>query len=112
MNLPPTLDRPEAEFSGFAQGDGLLTPPDFVSMIGILLPIALFVVVSTPSLQLFCRIRKCQEPMLVQTLRPEASIEGEEGSGNSPGDCFPRRKMKALSVGFPGREKSRITPRR
>ena len=37
---PPTLDRPEAEFSGFAQGDGLVTPPDFVSMIGTLLPIA------------------------------------------------------------------------
>lgn len=37
---PPTLDRPKAEFSGFAQGDGLVTPPDFVSMIGTLLPIA------------------------------------------------------------------------
>lgn len=36
----PTLDRPKAEFSGFAQGDGLVTPPDFVSMIGTLLPIA------------------------------------------------------------------------
>ncbi len=38
---PPTLDRPKAEFSGFAQGDGLVTSPDFVSMIGTLLPIAL-----------------------------------------------------------------------
>lgn len=37
---PPTLDRPKAEFSGFAQGDGLVTPPNFVSMIGTLLPIA------------------------------------------------------------------------
>ena len=36
----PTLDRPKAEFSGFAQGDGLVAPPDFVSMIGTLLPIA------------------------------------------------------------------------
>ena len=36
----PTLDRPKAGFSGFAQGDGLVTPPDFVSMIGTLLPIA------------------------------------------------------------------------
>ena len=36
----PTLDRPKAESSGFAQGDGLVTPPDFVSMIGTLLPIA------------------------------------------------------------------------
>lgn len=35
---PPTLDRPEAEFSGFAQGDGLVTPPGFVSMIETLLP--------------------------------------------------------------------------
>ena len=37
---PPTLDRPKAEFSGFAQGDGLVTPPDFVSRIGTLFPIA------------------------------------------------------------------------
>ena len=36
----PTLDRPKAEFSGFAQGDGLVTPPDFVSMIGTLFTIA------------------------------------------------------------------------
>ena len=36
----PSLDRPKAEFSGFAQGDGLVTPPDFASMIGTLLPIA------------------------------------------------------------------------
>ncbi len=36
----PTLGRPKAEFSGFAQGDGLVTPPDFVSRIGTLLPIA------------------------------------------------------------------------
>jgi hypothetical protein len=36
----PTLDRPKAEFSGFAQNDGLVTRPDFVSMIGTLLPIA------------------------------------------------------------------------
>jgi 23S rRNA (adenine2030-N6)-methyltransferase len=36
-----TLDRPKAEFSGFARGDGLVTPPDFVSRIGTLFPIAL-----------------------------------------------------------------------
>jgi hypothetical protein len=35
-----TLDRPKAEFSGFAQGNGLVTPPDFVSRIGPLVPIA------------------------------------------------------------------------
>jgi len=40
MIRSPTLDRPKAEFCGFAQGDGLLTPPDFVSMIGTLFPIA------------------------------------------------------------------------
>ena len=37
---PPTLNRPKAEFSGFAQGDRLVLPPDFVSVIGTLLPIA------------------------------------------------------------------------
>jgi hypothetical protein len=36
------LDRQVAEFSGFAQGDRLVTHPDFVSMIGTLLPIAPF----------------------------------------------------------------------
>ena len=34
------------------------------------------IVVSTPSLQLFCRIRKAQEPMGVQTFRPELAVEG------------------------------------
>ena len=37
---PPTLDRPKAEFSGFDQGDRLVMSPDFVSVIGTLLPIA------------------------------------------------------------------------
>ena len=36
----PTLDRPKAEFSGFAQGDGLVTPPHCFSMTGTLMPIA------------------------------------------------------------------------
>lgn len=36
----PKLERPEAEFSGFAWGDGPVTPPDFISMIGSLLPTA------------------------------------------------------------------------
>ena len=36
----PAFYRLWAEFSGFAQGDGLVTPPDLVSMIGTLLPIA------------------------------------------------------------------------
>jgi hypothetical protein len=36
------LNRPQAEFSVFAQGNGLVMPPDFVSMIGTLLPIAPF----------------------------------------------------------------------
>ncbi|MBB2830547.1 UNVERIFIED_ORG: hypothetical protein GGD51_000648 [Rhizobium esperanzae] len=34
-----------------------------------------FVVVSTPILHLFAGIRKCQEPMLVQTFGPEATVE-------------------------------------
>jgi hypothetical protein len=35
----PTLDRPKADFSGFAHGDGLVALPDFVSRISTLLPI-------------------------------------------------------------------------
>lgn len=67
------------------------------------------VVVSTPILQLFAGIRKAHEPMCVQALGPELAVECEEGRGNSLGDCFPRREMKPLSVGFPGREKSSVT---
>lgn len=37
---PRTLDRPWREFSGFDQGDRLVMSPDFVSVIGALLPIA------------------------------------------------------------------------
>ncbi len=37
---PRTFYRLWREFSGFAQGDGLVTPPDFVSVIGTLFPIA------------------------------------------------------------------------
>ena len=44
----------------------------------------------TPTLHLFLGIRKAQEPVCVQTFRPEAPVE---------------RLNDALSVGFPGREK-------
>ena len=37
---PRCLDRRRVEFSGFDQGDGLVAPPDFVSEIGVLFPIA------------------------------------------------------------------------
>lgn len=70
----------------------------------------ILVVVSDPSLHLFGRIRKRQEPVRVQALAPEAAIECEEGSGIDPVDQFPRRNMKALSVGLPGREKSSMPP--
>jgi hypothetical protein len=83
MIRPPSLDRPEAEFLASAQGDGLVTPPVFVSMIGTLLPIApvwpFLVVVSAPSLQLFDRSCEGQEPVLVQAFGAEPAIEGEEG---------------------------------
>ena len=36
----------------------------------------ILVVVSAPSLQLFLRVRKGQEPMSVQTFRSEAAVEG------------------------------------
>ena len=35
---PRTFYRPWREFSGFDQGDRLVMPPDFVSVIGALLP--------------------------------------------------------------------------
>ncbi|AVH44342.1 hypothetical protein At1D1609_42970 [Agrobacterium tumefaciens] len=40
MNRPRFLDHLRLEFSGFIQGGGLVEPPDFISEIGTLLPIA------------------------------------------------------------------------
>jgi hypothetical protein len=40
MNRPQTLDQYRLEFSGFIQGCGLIAPPEFISEIGTLLPIA------------------------------------------------------------------------
>jgi len=49
--------------------------------------------------------------MRVQALGAQAAVEGEEGAAIDPVDQMSRRKMKALSVGLPGREKSRVTQR-
>lgn len=40
MNRPRFLDHRRLEFSGFIQGGGLVAPPEFISEIGTLLPIA------------------------------------------------------------------------
>lgn len=40
LNRPRFLDHLRLEFSGFIQGGGLVEPPDFISEIGTLLPIA------------------------------------------------------------------------
>lgn len=40
LNRPQTLDQRRLEFSGFSQGGGLVTLPEFMSAIGTLLPIA------------------------------------------------------------------------
>lgn len=53
------------------------------------------VVVSTPMLHLPPGVVKGQEPVGVQALRPELTVEG----------------LDELSVGLPGREKSNSTPR-
>lgn len=63
------LDRRRPEFSDCDQGGGLAASPDFVSMIGALLPNravgSFLVVVSTPILQLFSGIFKAKEPMRI-----------------------------------------------
>lgn len=41
LNRPRFLDQLRLEFSDFIQGGGLVEPPDFISEIGTLLPIAL-----------------------------------------------------------------------
>jgi len=58
---------------------------------------AFLIVVSAPILHLFPSVCKAQEPVGVETLGSEATIE--------------RFDIYALSVAFPGREKSRVTPR-
>ncbi|RVK47174.1 hypothetical protein CN126_28375 [Sinorhizobium meliloti] len=40
LNRPRFLDQRRLEFSGFIQGGGLVAPPEFISAIGTLLPIA------------------------------------------------------------------------
>jgi len=42
VHLPPTLDHLGLDFSGFDQIGGLVSPSDFTSIIGDLLPIALW----------------------------------------------------------------------
>jgi len=42
MHLPPTLDHLGLDFPGFDQIGGLVSPTEFMSMIGDLFPIALW----------------------------------------------------------------------
>lgn len=49
--------------------------------------------------------------MLAHALGPEPTVEHEDGAETVWEAVFPRRKMNALSVGFPGHEKSGVTPR-
>ena len=68
---------------------------------------SVLVAVPEPSLQFFLCVRKAHEPVRVQAFRPELAVECEEIRKQS-GGLFSRRKMKPLSVGLPGREKSRV----
>jgi hypothetical protein len=55
------------------------------------------------------RVAEAHEPMRVQTFRPELSIQAfDEGARHCRSDQW--RDM-THSVGFPGREKSSVTPR-
>ncbi|ASP23449.1 hypothetical protein ANTHELSMS3_05069 (plasmid) [Antarctobacter heliothermus] len=127
MHCSPTLDRRKLDFPGCLTMTGWLRHRDNArqsgryirSRYGVGLRCNVYhcpagdceaICREGPIFQLFAGVGKAHEPMRVQALCPELAVEGEEGSGNSPGDCWPRRKMKPLSVGFPGREKSRVTP--
>lgn len=83
MTLPPD-PRPfsgprEAGVSGLLHGGGPAKPPGFCSEIGGLVadgPVRpILVVVSDPSLHLFGRVRKRQEPVRVQAFASEAAVE-------------------------------------
>lgn len=56
---------------------------------------SVFLIVSTPILQLFAGICKAHEPVGVQTLRPQLAVE--------------RLDENPLSVGLPSLEKSSVT---
>lgn len=51
------------------------------------------VVVVAPQGQRAAGIGQAVEDLLVEALVAQAAVESEEGSANSPGDCWPRRKM-------------------
>lgn len=97
---PPTLDRPKAKFFGFGQGDRLVVSHDFVSMIADLLPIA-----------------PCGRSSLYYLRQasnfwtPCGSVKNQWVFRHSALNLPLNTSMKALSVGLPGRDKSRITPR-
>lgn len=78
MIRPLALDRPKAGFSGCPQGDGLITPPDFVRMIGTFFAIApvwsLLVVVFMLSRPLFRCVRNGWEPVLRQTFHLQTAV--------------------------------------
>lgn len=80
-------------------GDGPDLPPELCSKIGGYLTDSavgsVSVVALAPIFQLFPSIGKAHEPMGAQAFRPQFSVEGP---------------MNALSVGLPGRLKSRTTP--
>ncbi len=99
LTCSPFLGQRELDFSGFIQGGVLVEPPDFISEIDTLLPIRTmlpkFIVVYTPILHLFAGIRKGQEPVLVRHSARKRPLSAS---------------MNALSVGLPGREKSKVTP--
>lgn len=82
------------------QVHGLVSRADFIGSAGTLWPIAPCGRSSLWSLRqassFLCRIFKAHDPAAVQALRPEPAVE---------------RSMKALPVGLPDREKSRVTPR-
>jgi len=69
---------------------------------------SVFVIVSTPILQFFLRVRKAMNQhafrhsdrrLLLNVRRIKKTVWG----------LFSRRKMKPLSGGFPGHEKSKVT---
>ena len=68
------------DFPPFDHTDGLDAPDNFISAAGDVVPNgtvrSFFVVVSTPSVQLFGGIFEAHEPVSVQAFRPEPAVEG------------------------------------
>jgi hypothetical protein len=99
MISPHSLERPEQELPRPSQGEGLAVSPGFTTAIGGLLPMAPCGRTSFLSLRQASNFSDAA-----------ASVRNQWAFRHSARKRPLKASMKALSVGLPGLEKSRVTP--